>query len=827
MVSTGRVIGNISHSTNHSLRGVSRNGVAWIARIECNGREFVIGEFEDRDDAAYAYDMESIRAHGTDSELNFSYEVMEESSEYIKVKDRHGLQTYVDIVPDKQSYLPLRAPPVQISRGAFDILKSSPLSTDGAPPRASITRAWNKRIQSSYTPSSSFCYEITFPHQNSLGLNLKPRSIYYSCGGGTKHMGALVVVDATSLLSTIVYPGDIILRINDMNLTDIGESFSFDTCTSRITSTKPPRCVRFLRPLGPYHTLSAAELGVSLGLSPNYLASGKSISNPTETLPAPPTPVAKFNVVVNHAGSTQSLQLVYVDSQAPVAVKRLMQGMKVSWEDGPIPPSTPAPSKDTAPAPDNLGVQPSSLETEVFREAIGPASVAFIASGGTHNMGGKWCAQLIIRNSDSPGGVGKKSDQDGGNMVSVGNKRNASSQGSQSGSIKKRYFIGRYDTESEALAIVKMAREEWNSTGYFVPRRIAPPSKSVVQAMLASDAAEKAFQLSKKDPTSRLSQGNDANISSRSELQSRRLSTTAKVPSVTPVQSTGPSAGATSISSHSTLAEMIRAQRPQSMSLQQQQQQQAQTHLQSSLPHSMIPQHHSQPQQQKGQVNHYSGPYKFPQAGYMSGQLGVPAPRATTVPGQQRDASSARPYGAPPIPMTLPGFGFPNLQMTNPQGQSGGSTKGVPMSGFPPSALYQMPVSQGQGFPQSRAHPGMVEQHSLGGRVPASSASPTLDGKYPAGTPQGYYTVPVARPYSQQQQQQQQQQQRTQPSGAVMYQQGSGGVLQGVQYPSSSASALGYTAPSLQGVAAPSNQVSSDQKGGANSSSTGGGSDKK
>ena len=76
----------------------------------------------------------------------------------------------------------------------------------GAPAIPDNTRTWHARNSSLYTPSASFVYDITFPHKKSLGLNLKPHYIYYS-PDSEQYIGTLVVVEAMSLLSSLVYPG--------------------------------------------------------------------------------------------------------------------------------------------------------------------------------------------------------------------------------------------------------------------------------------------------------------------------------------------------------------------------------------------------------------------------------------------------------------------------------------------------------------------------------------------------------------------------------------------------------------------------------------------
>ncbi len=134
-----------------------------------------------------------------------------------------------------------------------------------APP-AEVSRPWSKRIFGSQVLAANFTFDITFPHQNSLGLNLKPHFITASqfCGNNM-HFGALVVFDVTSFLSQLVFPGDLLIRVNDVNLCGPSDSFDFDAATKSITNAKSPRVLRFFRPNGsPSNSLCSAELKLAL-----------------------------------------------------------------------------------------------------------------------------------------------------------------------------------------------------------------------------------------------------------------------------------------------------------------------------------------------------------------------------------------------------------------------------------------------------------------------------------------------------------------------------------------------------------------------------------
>lgn len=302
-------------------------GSYWIATVTVDGREYNLGKYISMDEAAIAYDMEILRAYGIDENyLNFSYKIIEkDENNRLKLLDSRGVEFVVDVCPDLQSYEPSSPPELRMYEPAP--IPSIPLLSEGAPPRSSLIRPWLTRVTTSYTPGTSFCYEITFPEQNPLGLSLKPKSIYYSSYGMNKYMGTLVVEESQTLLSTIVYPGDILLRINQTNLTNFGDDFDFEAATNIISSINGPRIVRFLRPLGPDHTLSPAEVACFLSLPSSSICQCSIPNEEKEELIQTlgneeeksekvfSEPTAKFNVVVNTGNSSLSLHQLSCDSQ--------------------------------------------------------------------------------------------------------------------------------------------------------------------------------------------------------------------------------------------------------------------------------------------------------------------------------------------------------------------------------------------------------------------------------------------------------------------------------------------------------------------------------
>ena len=109
-----------------------------------------------------------------------------------------------------------------------------------------------------------------------------------------------------------LFLGDIFLSINGTTMSNYGDKFNFDEMTDCITRTPLPRTVKFLRPSGPSHTLSAAEICLFMGMSADRGASNiNHLIKPHAQ--CTPSSVAKFNVALSETGSTQSLQLLYLE----------------------------------------------------------------------------------------------------------------------------------------------------------------------------------------------------------------------------------------------------------------------------------------------------------------------------------------------------------------------------------------------------------------------------------------------------------------------------------------------------------------------------------
>jgi hypothetical protein len=200
------------------------------------------------------------------------------------------------------------------------------------PNKVDVNRIWSDRVESCYHASATFAYEVTVPHQKSLGLNLKPHTLNCSIGAGTKRkLGCVIVVDAAQPLFPIVYHGDILLRVNDVSLiTAPHEEFNFEKTAKAITSATAPRTLRFMRPAGLASNMYPSAIEVLL-LSTESSVIAKFTAQEVEDI----SNQSIKQDELNNSDKKLSYSNAFLDSSAPPAVKKMMLQHKVDWESGP------------------------------------------------------------------------------------------------------------------------------------------------------------------------------------------------------------------------------------------------------------------------------------------------------------------------------------------------------------------------------------------------------------------------------------------------------------------------------------------------------------
>ena len=128
-------------------------------------------------------------------------------------------------------------------------------------------KPWARRVHMCQVLPVNFIFEITTQFHSPLGLNLKPLHFMHTTANqhGTKYYAVLLVVEATSFLAQVVLPGDLLLKVNEIELCSEADVFDFDSCTRAIMTAKGSRTLRFFRPNGSAsHSLSVAELRLAV-----------------------------------------------------------------------------------------------------------------------------------------------------------------------------------------------------------------------------------------------------------------------------------------------------------------------------------------------------------------------------------------------------------------------------------------------------------------------------------------------------------------------------------------------------------------------------------
>ncbi|CAM9472199.1 unnamed protein product, partial [Heterosigma akashiwo] len=122
---------------------------------------------------------------------------------------------------------------------------------------------WERTVDSVWSQSLSFCYEVKFEQEGSLGLNLKSCQILESSyADPKKKFSCLVVADAQPALSRLILSGDLCLSVNGHHFG--GYDFHFEEATKKLVSCAPPRTLRFFR------SASLSVLEVRLAGAPGH-----------------------------------------------------------------------------------------------------------------------------------------------------------------------------------------------------------------------------------------------------------------------------------------------------------------------------------------------------------------------------------------------------------------------------------------------------------------------------------------------------------------------------------------------------------------------------
>lgn len=180
-------------------------------------------------------------------------------------------------------------------------------------------RHWPEKQHSLWLNQPAFTFEVAFPAPGSLGLNLTTLECTQGlCAASTSKLGALCVVDAQGAIGSVIKTGDLILSINQKQIS--GPGFAFLEAKDAVANEPPPRTLRFFR----CNTPSPAELNTAIHEMPV---------------------AAKFAVQTNG-----QIQLTHVDTALPAVTKRALMGQQTPILQPLAVPSHALPPKDSIPA---------------------------------------------------------------------------------------------------------------------------------------------------------------------------------------------------------------------------------------------------------------------------------------------------------------------------------------------------------------------------------------------------------------------------------------------------------------------------------------------
>ncbi len=364
-------------------------------------------------------------------------------------------------------------------------MNTHPCSSTGEPKlpsKGDIHRYWDARVQTAYPVFMPFAYEISVPHSNSLGINLKAHTVQYPIGAAGKLLYCCAVTDASPPLNNVVMSGDILLKVNDKLLVSNDSSeHSFEASVKLIQTASTPRVIRFLRVGGLTYNLypSPAEIilfanerdvagsfqGVSVPQVPTvgtYNSSSSTghgqylSSTATNSVTASSTNESK--TAENSDKPKQTLQYSYQlrnpDSNIPSTVTKMLRHSKINWDNL---------SSSASSAPIHTESMTWQQEQDLLRGI--PALGAGIYREVIREKY-KYTVILHIKNNNNS----EKNDTSGKSTTEITNvptypnplyakRRKVAHPHYHEG--MRTYFLGKYDTYDEAVTRYKAAYQEF------------------------------------------------------------------------------------------------------------------------------------------------------------------------------------------------------------------------------------------------------------------------------------------------------------------------------------------------------------------------------
>jgi len=401
-----------------------------------------------------------VRKTGTSSEFGSDYGYDEDLAGAPKWKDQDivteilrvtrksdGLKFVVTVFNRSEDFFPMtaarmRQPKYEAKSFFLPILPNFALGPGPDP-----GKPWVQKTHTLSDAHINFTYDITFPEPGSLGLTLHPHCVR-SMGPG---MGCISIVDASSLIKSIVRVGDILLSVNGISLVNEQSEFDYAACTRSVATAPAPRTLRFLR-IGctsSVQQLSPIELRLATKLE---------------------QPAASYTLHVQDKNGSLHNAL------------KLTGPMDPQWSKG---------MRDEISGHRNAVGEDIYLPHEYYETSL------LLAGYKPYRLAEKYIPQCVekIGNIHDPrrlkaaalerracfldnyhSETGRVYEDRGKWGVNITCTNRGDSDG-QDKYIRKSHWLGRWNNEEEARQVLKRAREEFRMTGDFQPKRKTVRSK--------------------------------------------------------------------------------------------------------------------------------------------------------------------------------------------------------------------------------------------------------------------------------------------------------------------------------------------------------------
>lgn len=279
------------------------------------------------------------------------------------------------------------------------------------------------------------------------------------------------ITEVKTFLTEVIQPGDILLSINNMTLlyqaSEDDENFDSADISKKLTDTSFPCVIRLLRLGGNTTNFKPSPVEIAL-LQQDEKCTAKFLVNiPVKNKEPPVKPSIDGAVAASSSdpapcstpvNKAPSIELRYMDQNAPACIKKMMQGMKVQWDY--IGQASAAPA--AAPPSTSSSVVISSRELDAAPVVVDKTSYA------AHTYVPSVASNYSVQNALLPfkdddglirGGLFKHEKNKWGVYLA----ETISTKG-----MERVHQLGnRFESETEARSVYQKAAEELRTTGFF------------------------------------------------------------------------------------------------------------------------------------------------------------------------------------------------------------------------------------------------------------------------------------------------------------------------------------------------------------------------